>query len=293
MNNQIKYNTSAALIATLGSEPQVITTTLDLLSRAGESIRKTVVVHTAPQDHIISAALHALREEFSRSPYNSMYDLQLIPIQDKLGSPVPDVEKPLETEAAFSTIYNEIRSAKMNQMKVHLLIAGGRKTLSLFGMAAAQILFDQDDLLWHLSSGDEYRNSKRMHPQPGDETHLIPIPVIRWSQVSPILTDLNQFIDPFQAVDYLQKLQIDQKIEKIRVFIADTLTPGEERVVSLLATQGLSDNQIAERLILSPRTVEGHLRSAYAKAAAHWEIIEVNRSTLIALLSLYYSTQQQ
>lgn len=45
---------------------------------------------------------------------------------------------------------------------------------------------------------------------------------------------------------------------------AEPLTPREREVASL-AAQGLSSNEIAQRLFLSPRTVNNHLQSTYAK----------------------------
>lgn len=44
----------------------------------------------------------------------------------------------------------------------------------------------------------------------------------------------------------------------------DGLTAREVEVLRLV-TQGLTDAQIAEQLVLSPRTVQGHLRSIYNK----------------------------
>ncbi|QEY32109.1 LuxR family transcriptional regulator [Synechococcus sp. RSCCF101] len=46
---------------------------------------------------------------------------------------------------------------------------------------------------------------------------------------------------------------------------ADALTPAEARVVRLLQ-RGLSNRAMAERLVLSPRTIESHLSSALGKS---------------------------
>ena len=44
----------------------------------------------------------------------------------------------------------------------------------------------------------------------------------------------------------------------------DGLTAREGEVLRLVA-QGLSDHQIAEKLVISPHTVNSHLKSIYAK----------------------------
>jgi DNA-binding NarL/FixJ family response regulator len=48
----------------------------------------------------------------------------------------------------------------------------------------------------------------------------------------------------------------------------DGLTRREVEVLALVAA-GLTDTQVAEKLILSPRTVQGHLRSIYNKIAVN------------------------
>jgi DNA-binding NarL/FixJ family response regulator len=52
---------------------------------------------------------------------------------------------------------------------------------------------------------------------------------------------------------------------------ADELTPREYEVASLAAS-GLSSKLIAERLVVSPRTVENHLQSAYRKLGVHTRV---------------------
>ena len=48
----------------------------------------------------------------------------------------------------------------------------------------------------------------------------------------------------------------------------DELTEREVEVLRLVAS-GLTDTQVAEQLVISPRTVQGHLRSIYSKIGAH------------------------
>ncbi|NEO29910.1 MAG: response regulator transcription factor [Symploca sp. SIO3C6] len=61
------------------------------------------------------------------------------------------------------------------------------------------------------------------------------------------------------------------------------LTKREQEVLDLLATQGLSNTEIANQLYLSPRTIEKYISSLFRKTATS------NRAELIrfALLSLY------
>lgn len=163
--------------------------------------------------------------------------------------------------------------------------------MALFGMVTAQVLFDENDRLWYLVSGGDFLASKRLYPQPGDQVHLVSIPVIQWSQASPIHADLRHIEDPLEAIGRVKALKLNEKVANIRSFVLGSLTAAERRVVEVLVVEGASDQAIAERLTLSPRTVEQHLRSAYVKACTHWELEEVSRAQLIALLQLYYATR--
>ncbi len=285
-NPKQKLHKDSILIATLGAEPQVVTTALDMLRAQGETIHRVVALHTGASDTPLRAAILRLREDFEAQNLSDLLALTLL--CDGKGCPLLDVETPQETQAAFRFLYRQIRDAKLAGLRIHLMVAGGRKTLALFGMAAGQLLFDEDDCLWHLYSAGEFLESKRMHPKPGDDVHLIPIPITLWSQVSPAMSGLSQVADPFEAIARVHKLQLDEKMEQARSFVLGALTPAEENVVCLLVQEGLSDQEIAGRLSLSPRTVEQHLRSAYRKAANHWELADVNRAGLVSLLSIYY-----
>jgi len=287
--SQTQHNDKpSVLIATLGSEPQVVTAALDLLLRQGERISEVRLAHTVDPGSAIDSALERLQTAFAQAPYTGQVKLDLCPIQAQNGRPLQDVETPQDVQAAFRFLFFLIRQAKLAGERLHLCIAGGRKTMALFAMAVAQLLCDEGDRLWHLYSAGEFLDSKRMHPQPGDQVHLIEVPFILWSRISPVLGDLGQMDDPHKAVERVRQLQLVERMETIRSFVLGVLTPAEQRVVALLVAQGLTDKQLAGRLSLSARTVEQHLRTAYTKAANHWELESVNRTQFVSLLNLYY-----
>lgn len=276
----------ATLLCTLGSEPQVVTLTADLLHKQQFDLQRVVVVHTDPSLEPIRSALATLQAEFDRP---GALPLQLIPLTDVHGAPLADVDTELGAAQVFRTLYRAVRTAKLGGQAVHLCVAGGRKTMAVFGMAVAQLLFDDTDTLWHLVSAGDLLKEKRLHAQPGDDVRLIPIPVILWNQLSPVLTDLHDVDDPFIAAERVQALHLRKRMDDARAFVLGSLTPAEARTVALLVRDGLPDVDIAQRLVVSPRTVEHHLRVAYEKARIHWGLEAVSRAQLISLTAYYFN----
>lgn len=284
---------TGTLIATLGTEPQVVTATLDLLRNRGEPIDSVAVVHTvAPTNPLIQNAVRTLQFAAQEEGYTSIR-FTFHPITDQNGQPYSDVEDEPASRAAFTLLYRLVRRAKLNQQKVHLCIAGGRKVTSIYGMAVAQLLFDEGDCLWHLYSGGDFLTSKRLHPQPGDKVHLLRIPVALWSSVSPILLDLAQVDDPFEAYERQLLSKIHEEYQRAKGFIEGELTPSERQAVALLVQEMLSDEEIAQRLCKSKRTIEQQLRTAYRKARDYYQIGEVGRVHMISLLKIYYTLQEE
>lgn len=281
-------------IATLGSEPQVVTAALDLLlARHGAPVGEVVVLHTACDTPPIAAAVQALRTDAAEYVYPHRLTFCFEPICAADGRPLADVETPEASQAGFQALYGAIHRAKRDGRRVYLSIAGGRKNLAVYGLVAAQLLFDEDDSLWHLYSAGDFLASRRLHPEPGDEVHLLPIPVLLRSYISPALTGLRHVQDAAQALKHFQDLALEERLADCRSFVLGALTPAEQRAVLLLVREGLSDNEIAARLGVSPRTVEQQLRAAYAKAADHWQIEAVSRAQLIALLNVYGSLTEK
>jgi CRISPR-associated Csx14 family protein len=278
----------STLIATLGSEAQVVTLTLDHLRESGERVERVVVVHTAAPAGPVAEAMPRVRAEFESGYYAPAIELQTLQLNSAAG-PLTDVDTADGSAVAFKAIYQAVRAEKLAERRVHLSIAGGRKTMSVFGLAAAQMLFDQSDRLWHLVSYGRLLDEKRMHAQPGDDLSLVEIPVILWSAVSPVLTDLREVDDPFVAVERQRNLKVQEAIDEARAFVLGALSPAEKLAIDLLVREGLTDPQIAERLNLSKRTIEKQTGEARAKAAVHWGLESVSRTLLVKLLSVYYA----
>ena len=239
---------SAIMIATLGSEAQVVTAGFDLLTRRGYSIAEVWAAHTAgeaAEDDVIAAAAERLRQAFAQPPYLDRTSLRLVLMTDEKGRPLTDVDTPHAMRAAFRCLYRLARQAKLDGRQVHWAISGGRKPLSLFAMSAAQMLCDEDDHLWYLVSSGEFLASKRLHPQPEDQATLIEVPFLTWSRVSPIWLGLGDVDDPFEALEQARRLRTLERWDTARTYILGSLTPGERRVVELLARYGLSDAEIA------------------------------------------------
>jgi RNA polymerase sigma factor (sigma-70 family) len=277
------------LMVTLGSKPQLATLALDCLHQMRERPNSLVLIHASKTRSETQTAIEKIQIDIPRSyPDVRLYAVEL---QDN-GKALADITSPEEVQVAFREVYAQIRSAKLGRQKVHLLIAGGRRTLTVAGMATAQILFDDEDRLWHLASHPDLEASGNLHAREGEWTRLIPIPVIPWGRLSPVFDVLRAVDDPFAAAKKLSELRLREQWDQARIFVLAHLSSAERNVVELLVRDGLSQNEIADRLNLSTRTVEQHLRSAYKKAEKHWELeSDVHQSQLVRLLSIFFTNE--
>jgi CRISPR-associated protein (TIGR02584 family) len=278
-------NAASILITPLGSKAQLVTLGLDCLRQQGDFPDELLVVHTCAERPETAAALARLRLDLPQRYPNLTYRALLL---SQNGIPLKDVTAPGDVETAFQLLYAEVRALKLQERRVHFLISGGRRTLTVFGMAVAQMLFDDDDRLWHLVSHPKLEASGALHTGDGEWARLIPIPLISWGRLSPVFDVLRTVENPFEAANRLADLRLREQWDQARIFVLTGLSGAERPVVELLVRDGLSQSEISERLTLSPRTVEQHLRSAYRKAADHWGLELVNQTQLVRLLMPFW-----
>lgn len=271
----------ACLVATLGTEPQVVTLALQALSDQDDAVREVVVVHTAPHDPRIADAIHKLDQAFVEdarlTPWRGHYRRTVI-----LGrtGPVSDMLAEEDFGATLAAIYRPVRDTKQAGYRIHLNLSGGRKLMSLCCTTVAQLLFDQDDRLWYLQSSPELVATKALWAADLSQVVLLPIPLLRWSPAPPILTDLALADEPVAALTW----QHEQLAVAKRRFLAEALTAAEREVAETAICTGGTDNELAAMLHKSPRTVSHQLAVVYDKLRVFLGVrddVRVDRHTLI------------
>lgn len=248
------------LIATLGAAPQVVTLTLDALMALGEKISRVIVVHTNPVYEPVHTSLGQLHNEFIKMRHygdDLLYNPHVLVHSE---GPLADIATTEELDAAFQSFYTLLRHHKQAGHRVHLSIAGGRKTMALFAMAAAQILFDGTDRLWHLVSDPDLLNSQNLHTEDIARITLVPIPVAHWGHL---------------------RLRNQTKAQQ---FAQTVLTPSEREIVELLVREGLSNTALADRLGKSPKTIANQLTSIYDKLKSYFDLAEPPDRTMLLVL---------
>ena len=183
------------LIATLGTEPQGVTWILDWLIEHGYPIRELLVLHT--QSDVVKPALEKLDAEFELAKTYPALCYRREVIRDDSG-PIRDLASEQDAWAFLRTIYRAIRRARQASRVVHLSLTGGRKTMAVYAMVAAQLLFSEHDRAWHMISDVHWSGTeKRMHPSPSDRFQVVPVPVIRWGDAATVQVLLSEIDDPF------------------------------------------------------------------------------------------------
>jgi len=263
-----------------------VTLVLDLLHRQGYPLTQAVVIHTSPAHKPIRAALARLRTEESHyRTCSPPVQFHYVPIVRDDGTCPADIVTEEDAGAVFRTLYRKVLEAKRHHCQVHLSVAGGRKVMSVYGMAVAQMLFEEGDCLWHLLSEGRLLAEKHLHPTSEEEAVLVPIPVLRWSGISPVATELALTEDPYQAVQKQRAWWKAEATQRKREFLEQDLTVAERKLVELLVGEPMSNRQLARRLHRSEKTVANQLTIIYRKFRDHFHLPRVDRTILIAELA--------
>lgn len=275
------------LVCTLGAQPQVVTLSLDLLARQDRQVEQLVVVHTSPDVEPVHSARRQVEQVLAGRPG---LVVRFETVADDHGL-VTDLATPHEAAAYLRTLYRIVLTLKQAGCRVDLNLSGGRKPMSLLAMVVAQLLFDPEDRLWYLLSSDAVRESGQMRLSRGDDATLLEVPMLRWSSVSPALTPLGGFDDPWDAIRYQQEHRLRADLARKRDFVVRWLTPAERELAAVAASTGLDNAALAERLGKSRKTVNNQLTSIYDKLhefLGFRDDVPTDRAVLAAELGPYF-----
>jgi CRISPR-associated protein Csx14 len=278
------------LIATLGSEPQVVTLTLDQLLQRGYPIDLVIVIYTVAEP--ILEAMERILGEFASAHYPHIA-LRAVPVMDERGT-VPDFLSEADLRALRKTLYREVQENRRQKRTIHLCISGGRKVMGISAMVVAQLLFSAEDRVWHLvSQGWKPGSEVRMHAAADDQICLVPLPVLRWTDSLGLLAAFGELDDPEEALQRRERLAQADDLRRAREFIERKLTRAEREVVRL-ACLGWDNAAIAAHLVKSEATVANQLTSAYAKLNEFlgFPSRPPDRAVLVATLGLYFALEE-
>lgn len=283
------------LVATLGTQPQVVTVTLDLLLARGREIEEVVVIHTSDYKPRMREAVRRLDQEFRNGRYQGRQCLYRRVRLELGGKPIADVDTAQKAGVVFRTVFRQVKRQKQAGRLVHLSIAGGRKSMSVYGMATAQLLFDERDYLWHLLSTCSFEEKSQggalMHLEHPEGAMLVEIPVLRWSRIPSWATRLMATDDPLEAIRRQEEFIDLEDRRRKREFLTKRLTPAEREIVGLLVQEGLTNKEIGRRLYKSEKTVANQLTEIFGKLhefLGFRDDIKVNRYVLLAQFGPYF-----
>ena len=245
----------AVLVTTLGAEAPVISITTQLLLAQGVPLAGVELLHTIPTDPAIRSALAAVQSAFAdRTQWPTLIATQL---------PVTDVLSPGELDAFANALFGVLKKWLRLGHAVHLLLAGGRKSMAMIGVTTAQLLFGPEDRIWYLYSDDNLRASGRHTLRSTDDARLVQIPL-----PPPLTAPIYGHALEAETPDEARSLLARQVVEQRRRFVEDELTPAEREVARFVVQDVATVGEIAARLHKSPKTVTNQLTSIYAKLEA-------------------------
>lgn len=241
---------SAVYIATLGQRPEAITVAFDRLHEQYH-YKAMGILHTEPNVSGIAQAYTDLRAVCRR-------DYPTIPVHFhemvfENGTPLIDIENQQSAEAYYRSVLQILYGYKRDGWHVHLMIAGGRKAMSIYAMLAASVIFETPyDCVWTVLSPETMlAKPGQFHIPPGlrQQVQLVELPL----RPARVASGTN-----IEAL-------LERPISRGEAFLVK-LTPAERELVDLLRRNPYASNdQLGQLGHKSGKTVENQLGAIYDK----------------------------
>lgn len=264
------------LVAPLGGQPQVVTFALDLLLARGVAVDEVVVIYLAGPRY--RQAYRRLAEAFPGDRYGDhTIHLRGVPVM-RGERALEDVCDTAAADAVWRTVHELIAGLKGRGLRLHLLLTGGRRLMALMAVSAALLHLEHGDRAWHLYTPDAVAEAARdgalLHVPPEAGVQLIEVPFAPLGAYFPGLRPLLN-ASPAEIIAARTRWLDDVEQGRCRTVLAHL----SERQVAVLRAfaEGLTPAQVADRLAVSPKTVDTHKTAILAECRIAWNLPEAER----------------
>lgn len=246
-------------LATLGTRPAAITIAFDKL-RDQYTYEAAGILYTGGIDEARQQLANVLAAGYPGLPV-SWHEIVSLN-----GRPLPDISTEGDASAYWRGVYAVLRSHAAAGNTVHLLIAGGRKAMSVFAAMAAALTFGPRDRLFTVLSPEALvKRTDQFHIPPGlrDQVQVVALPVLPLrlppGEAGRLLPDNPQAL-------------LDARHSPANA-LREALTPQERRLAELVCEHPYADAKtLAAMLGKSSRTVERQLQDIYARMMSQFDL---------------------
>lgn len=222
---------------------------------------KVLILHTDPTHSDISQAYNDLMAVL-KADYPTL-EIGSHTLGYANGKALTDISDQHSAEAYYHALLELICQYRIHYIPIHLLIAGGRKAMSIYAALAAELLFGEHDRLWAIHSSPTLIQSALFHAPVGMQDHIqiIQLP-IRPSRLLPA-TIMGEDIQHL-----LERLHTSPR----QAFL-HALTEEESNLAECLHQHPYAGNDELGRILgKSSKTVENQLRSIYSKLFTYFDL---------------------
>lgn len=260
--------------ATLGERSQAITVALDRLMER-YTYAQIAILHTDTNGSRMEKPRDDLRGVLE-SDYGDL-PVRWHEIGFTDGTPMLDIDNQHSAESYYQSVLQTLYDYKRDGYTIHLMVAGGRKAMSIYAMLAATVVFEQnrDRVFTVLSSDDVLRNAG-WHIPSGmrEQVQIVHMPL------------LTARLAPSSGTPPMDMLT--RRFNPRDDFINNKLTPQERELVMVLMSNPMAQNKtLAQMMNKGIKTIETQMGSIYDKMKVYFdngERIENKRLALIELL---------
>jgi CRISPR-associated protein Csx14 len=259
-------------IATLGERAQAITVALDRL-REHIPYARVAILHTARTSRIADARERLEAVLAADYPGLPVFWHE-ITFDD--GSPLQDIDNQRSAEAYHRAVLQTLHDYKRDGFTLHLMVAGGRKAMSIYAMLAAMLIFEQGrDRVFTVLSSDELLKKADWHIPSGmrEQVQVVDMPLLT-ARLAP-----SAQVNPQEI--------LERRLHPRDDFLNHKLTPRERELADMLLSHpDVNNRTLADLLHKDIKTVETQLSSIYDKMKIYFDNGERIGNKRLALIQL-------